>query len=208
MKKCKGEGQSNCDKCGQRQWMCFLYEVDEVEGCYCRECAEELEKMTVDYKNSIIQDQKDTISRLQDELKQKSDFEFKLIRAIIQLTSNEGIIADIQQSQDATSIYLEKFKVALTALLISYGFSYEPQLDIDNYKDKKFFAFKLLDVNNETEFYEHLEYISNIVGKHIDENRTNRHATFKIVKLENLHDKDEFTDLVRGLVYMRYLDEA
>lgn len=164
--------------------------------------------MTVDYRNSIIQDQKDTISRLQDELKQKSDFEFKLIRAIIQLTSNEGIIADIQQSQDVTAIYLEKFKVALTALLISYGFSYEPQLDIDNYKDKKFFAFKLLDVNNETEFYEHLEYISSIVGKYIDENRTNRHATFKIVKLENLHDKDEFTDLVRGLVYMRYLDEA
>lgn len=43
MKQCEGEGQGNCKKCGQRSWMCFLYKIDGVEGCYCRECAKEVE---------------------------------------------------------------------------------------------------------------------------------------------------------------------
>ena len=164
--------------------------------------------MTVDYRNSIIQDQKDTISRLQDELKQKSDFEFKLIRTIIQLTSNEDSLNTIQTQQSEIDIYLEKFKVALTALLLGNGFSYDTEIDIDNYKDKKFFAFKLLDVNNEKELYEHLYRMFEQIGKYIEQNRINRHVFFKIVKLENLQDKDALTDLVRGLVYMRYVDEA
>lgn len=164
--------------------------------------------MTTDYKDIIIEDQKETICKLQDELKQKSEFEFKLLDKIIQLTSEEKCMAVEDTQQNATGLYLEKFKVAITALLLSYGFSYDIELNIDNYTDKKFFAFKLLDVHNAQELYKHLDIVSNQVGKYIEQNKTNAHVFFKIVKLENLHDKDDFTDVVRGLVYMRYADEA
>lgn len=40
IQKCKGEGQGKCSKCGQINWMCFLYEVPGLEGCYCRNCIE------------------------------------------------------------------------------------------------------------------------------------------------------------------------
>ena len=44
---CKGEGQGSCKRCNDygiwnRQWMCFLYEIEGYEGCYCSYCAEEI----------------------------------------------------------------------------------------------------------------------------------------------------------------------
>lgn len=56
MKQCEGEGQGNCKKCGQRSWMCFLYEVDGAEGCYCLECAKELEKLRERYDIELVID--------------------------------------------------------------------------------------------------------------------------------------------------------
>lgn len=49
MRQCEGEGQGSCKRCEDngiwnRSWMCFLYKVDGYPGCYCRECAEILEK--------------------------------------------------------------------------------------------------------------------------------------------------------------------
>ena len=45
--KCKGEGQGSCKRCNDygiwnRQWMCFLYEIEGYEGCYCSYCVEEI----------------------------------------------------------------------------------------------------------------------------------------------------------------------
>ena len=42
--KCSGECQGSCKRCFQkgiwnRNWMCFLYRVEGLEGCYCEECA-------------------------------------------------------------------------------------------------------------------------------------------------------------------------
>lgn len=41
--KCSGEGQGSCKRCSDngnwnRRWMCFLYEIDGLPGCYCWEC--------------------------------------------------------------------------------------------------------------------------------------------------------------------------
>lgn len=49
MQQCEGEGQGSCKRCEDngiwnRSWMCFLYKVDGYPGCYCRKCAEILEK--------------------------------------------------------------------------------------------------------------------------------------------------------------------
>lgn len=45
--KCTGEGQGSCKRCSDkgkwnRCWMCFLYEIDGYEGCYCEDCVREI----------------------------------------------------------------------------------------------------------------------------------------------------------------------
>lgn len=44
---CKGEGQGSCKRCSDRgiwnrNWMCFLYEIEGYEGCYCSKCVKEI----------------------------------------------------------------------------------------------------------------------------------------------------------------------
>lgn len=51
--KCKGEGQGSCKRCTDNgkwnwSWMCFLYEIEGHEGCYCCECVKEIEKESED----------------------------------------------------------------------------------------------------------------------------------------------------------------
>ena len=51
--KCKGEGQGSCKRCTDRgiwnrRWMCFLYEIEGYDGCYCGDCVKEIEKHETD----------------------------------------------------------------------------------------------------------------------------------------------------------------
>lgn len=48
--KCTGEGQGSCKRCldngkWNRMWMCFLYEIEGYEGCYCADCVKEIQKL-------------------------------------------------------------------------------------------------------------------------------------------------------------------
>lgn len=41
--KCTGDGQGSCKRCEDngkwnRAWMCFLYHIDGLNGCYCGDC--------------------------------------------------------------------------------------------------------------------------------------------------------------------------
>lgn len=47
VKRCEGEGQGSCKRCSDRglwnrNWMCFLFEVEGFEGCYCSNCVKEI----------------------------------------------------------------------------------------------------------------------------------------------------------------------
>ena len=47
VKICKGEGLGSCKRCEDngkwnRQWMCFLYRIEGLEGCYCSNCVKEI----------------------------------------------------------------------------------------------------------------------------------------------------------------------
>lgn len=47
--RCKGEGYGECRRCKQTKgwglnWMCFLYEIEGREGCYCFDCVKEILK--------------------------------------------------------------------------------------------------------------------------------------------------------------------
>lgn len=44
---CKGEGHGSCKRCSDKgkwniAWMCFLYKIEGYEGCYCRDCVNEI----------------------------------------------------------------------------------------------------------------------------------------------------------------------
>jgi len=44
---CTGEGQGSCKRCEDkgiwnRTWMCFLYRIEGLEGCYCEKCVKEI----------------------------------------------------------------------------------------------------------------------------------------------------------------------
>jgi hypothetical protein len=50
---CKGEGQGSCRRCTDRgkwnvHWMCFLYKIEDYEGCYCRDCIKEIQAESED----------------------------------------------------------------------------------------------------------------------------------------------------------------
>lgn len=45
--RCSGEGQGSCKRCldkgiWNRRWMCFLFEIDGYDGCYCSDCVKEI----------------------------------------------------------------------------------------------------------------------------------------------------------------------
>lgn len=47
--KCVGEGQGSCKRCSDkgkwnRTWMCFLYKIEGQDGCYCRDCVDEMQR--------------------------------------------------------------------------------------------------------------------------------------------------------------------
>ena len=46
IKQCEGEGQGECRRCSfhgkwNRSWMCFLYKIEGLDGCYCCDFVEE-----------------------------------------------------------------------------------------------------------------------------------------------------------------------
>ena len=47
IKQCEGEGQGSCKMCSDngiwnRQWMCFLYNIEGKEGHYCSDCVKKI----------------------------------------------------------------------------------------------------------------------------------------------------------------------
>lgn len=47
--KCTGEGQGTCKMCfdngkWNRAWMCFLYKIEGLEGCYCFDCVKKIQE--------------------------------------------------------------------------------------------------------------------------------------------------------------------
>lgn len=47
VRKCIGDGQGSCKRCSDngkwnRSWMCFLFEIDGLDGVYCSDCMHEI----------------------------------------------------------------------------------------------------------------------------------------------------------------------
>lgn len=60
IKQCEGNGQGSCRRCTlngkwNRTWMCFLYKIEGLEGCYCSDCVEE-------YKRDVLREVPDEVT--------------------------------------------------------------------------------------------------------------------------------------------------
>ena len=56
IKNCEGEGQGSCKRCEDegkwnRHWMCFLYKIEGLPGCYCKKC---VDKIVEEYQNGKL----------------------------------------------------------------------------------------------------------------------------------------------------------
>lgn len=52
---CSGDGQGSCKRCIDNgkwnvNWMCFLYKIEGLDGCYCSDC---VKKITEEKKYEI-----------------------------------------------------------------------------------------------------------------------------------------------------------
>lgn len=57
--RCTGEGHGSCKRCSDKgkwniTWMCFLYNVEGYDGCYCEDCVKEIkaEEVLLDETNT------------------------------------------------------------------------------------------------------------------------------------------------------------
>lgn len=46
---CSGDGQGSCKRCSDngkwnRHWSTFLYKIEGLDGCYCFNCTNEIDK--------------------------------------------------------------------------------------------------------------------------------------------------------------------
>lgn len=107
------------------------------------------------------------------------------------------------------------FRLALISKLKQTGATYDPTLEHEwsasgnNTTDKKkFFAFKKSDIPTEQEILDALERIYGILSEYMSDFGDLKNLTFNIIKIEGLRDRDAFSDLIRGILVVKEVENA
>lgn len=140
----------------------------------------------------------------------------------------ESIISELQDVKDLLGYckapqeqYCSAVKVALISMLKGYGASYDSTLvphtlatDSSNKtKNKKFFAVKVLEREDEAELLQKIEQIHQTLLEYITETLAKEEVSgfnrisFNIPNIQILSDKHDFADLLRGIFVMK-INEA
>lgn len=66
VKQCSGDGQGSCKRCQEKGiwnklWMCFLYKIDGLDGCYCEDCVKEILSEEKDFTD-LVEKQKEWVN--------------------------------------------------------------------------------------------------------------------------------------------------
>lgn len=107
------------------------------------------------------------------------------------------------------------FRLALISKLEQSGAIYDPTLELEwsatgnNTTDKKkFFAFKKSDVPTEREILNSLDRVRRTLSDYMAEIGDLKNLYFNIQKIEGLRDRDAFSDLIRGILAVKEVDNA
>ena len=112
----------------------------------------------------------------------------------------ESIDFEISSIQQCNTI-----KIALISLLKAIGAKYDENLIYEygqNIVNKKFFATKIFDINDNNEILKVIDIIYSTLSDVIMEksNCELDRITFNIQNIETLRDRDAFADLLRGIL--------
>lgn len=117
-------------------------------------------------------------------------------------------LKDIEENIDFKNSSIQQcntIKIALISLLKATGAKYDENLIYEygqNVVDKKFFASKIWDINDDNDVLKSIDTIYSMLSDIIMEksNCELDRITFNIQKIETLRDKEPFADLLRGIL--------
>lgn len=114
------------------------------------------------------------------------------------------------EHQANSTEFCTNFRLALISKLEQAGVKYDETLEHEwsahgtNTTDKKkFFAFKINNLNSENEILLKLKSVFSICLEGMQDFGDLQNLSFNIIKIERLRDKDSFSDLVRGLLAVK-----
>lgn len=120
---------------------------------------------------------------------------------------------NFKPSQSMTE-FCYNFRLALISKLEQAGAIYDPTLEYglsttaNNTTEKKFFAFKKSDVPTEREILNSLDSVRRTLSDYMAEIGDLKNLYFNIQKIEGLRDRDAFSDLIRGILVAKEVDNA
>lgn len=111
--------------------------------------------------------------------------------------------------------FCTNFRLALISKLEQAGAKYDETLEhvwsangTNTTDKKKFFAFKINDLNSENETLFNLKSVFNRCLEGMQDIGHLQELSFNISKIELLCDRDSFSDLVRGLLVVKEVNNA
>ena len=121
---------------------------------------------------------------------------------------------NFKPSQPMTE-FCYNFRLALISKLEQAGAIYDPTLESEwdalgnNTTDKKkFFAFKKSDVPTEREILNSLDSVRRTLSDYMAGIGDLKNLYFNIQKIEGLRDRDAFSELIRGILVVKEVDNA
>lgn len=121
---------------------------------------------------------------------------------------------NFKPSQQMTE-FCYNFRFALISKLEQMGAIYDPTLENEwdatgnNTTDKKkFFAFKKSDIPTEREILNSLDSVRRTLSGYMAEIGDLKNLYFNIQKIEGLRDRYSFSDLIRGILVVKEVDNA
>lgn len=117
--------------------------------------------------------------------------------------------------EQAITEFCRDFRIALISKLEQTGAIYDPTLEYElnatgnNTTDKKkFFAFKKSDSSTEVEFLTNLRRMYEVVIEYMSQFGGLKNLYFNIQQIEGLRDRDAFSDLIRGILVVKEVNNA
>lgn len=174
-----------------------------------------LARNEVHSKTEYIQEQRDIIKQLERECESLKEHKMNIETKLDGMISELNFIKINYKEGHTLEEFCQNFKIALISKLEQMGAIYDPTLENEwnpsgnNTTDKKkFFAFKKSDVPTEREILNSLDSVRRTLSGYMAEIGDLKNLSFNIQKIEGLRYRDAFSDLIRGILVVKGLNNA
>lgn len=134
---------------------------------------------------------------------------------INEIISELNFIKANHKTEQTLEEFCQNFRLTLISKLEQAGAIYDPTLEHElsatgnNTTDKKkFFAFKKSYIPTEREILNSLDSVRRTLSDYMAEIVDLKNLYFNIQRIEGLRDRDAFSDLIRGILVVKEVDNA